>query len=124
MRVVDPGHVYELQALDMLDEDSCLPPLVFVKREGEKYPGNIGHHGGTNCQEVLRAVFDRLGYLDRQIEDSRNQKCRYLIAEAIELLEARAADRHGRPRPTRIEAVAGKTCRKCGHVGCAEEEES
>jgi hypothetical protein len=119
MRVIDQGHTYALQELDGEGERI----LVFVKREGEKYPGNIGHHSGTNCQEVLRAVFDRLGYLDHQIEDSRNQKCRYLIAEVIELLEARAADRHGRPRPSRIEAVAGKTCPKCGHVGCGTPEE-
>jgi hypothetical protein len=116
MRIIDAGHTYGLQELDGEGERI----LIFVKREGEKYPGNVGHYSGTNMQEVLRAVFDRLGYLDKQIEDTRNQKCRYLIAEAIELLEARAADRHGRTRPTRIESVVGKLCPKCGHVGCTE----
>ena len=117
MRVIDSGHVYELQELDA--EQPCSRVLVFVKREGEKYPGNVGHHSGTNCQEVLRAIFDRLGYLDNQIEDPRNIRCRHLLAEAIYLLECRAADRHNRPRPdTVIEALTGKTCPKCGHVGC------
>lgn len=117
MRVVDPGHHYVLRELDHPDP-TAERHLIFVKREGEGYPGNIGHHSGTNMQEVLRAVFDRLGYLDNQIEDSRNRKCKYLIAEAIWLLECRAADRHSRPRPTTIEAVANETCAKCGHVGC------
>ena len=40
------------------------------------------------------------------------------IAQAIWLLECRAADRHKRPRPTVIQALANETCNLCGHVGC------
>jgi hypothetical protein len=116
MKVIDPGHHYALQELDGDGEGER--HLIFVKREGEGYPRNVGHHSGTNCQEVLRAVFDRLGYLDGQIEDLRNSQARHHIAQAIWLLECRAADRHGRPRPTCIAALANETCQKCGHVDC------
>jgi hypothetical protein len=119
MIVKDPGHHYVLQELDHLDP-TAERHLVFVKREGEGFPGNVGHHPGTNMQEVLRAVVNRLTYLDNQIEDSRNMKAKHLICEAIWLLECRAADRHHREHPTVIEAVTGQTCLKCGHVGCKE----
>lgn len=53
MRVVDPGHVYDLVSLD----GGQVHRLTFVKRLGERYPGNVGFpHAGTNMQEVLRAT--------------------------------------------------------------------
>lgn len=121
MRVIDPGHCYGLLELDAEQGSELILEriLVFVKREGEGYPGNVGHHSGTTLQEVLRACFDRLAYLDGQIPDERNSQCQHHIAQAIHLLECRAADRHGRQHPTVIEAVAGKLCPKCGHVQCS-----
>lgn len=56
MKVIDPGHVYDLRSLD----GEQLNRLVFVKREGPSYPGNVGHYPGTTMQEVLRALIDRL----------------------------------------------------------------
>lgn len=50
MRVVEPGHVYEL---DQLDADGLRQLLTFVNREEEPHPG-------TQTQEVLRAVVDVL----------------------------------------------------------------
>ncbi len=115
MRVIDPGHVYDLQVLD--SEVPTLERLVFVKREGDKFPGNVGHHSGTNCQEVLRAIHDRLNYVNNQIPDPRNVEAVGLLERVIYLLEERAAERHGRIPPTVWESVHGATCDHCGHVG-------
>lgn len=133
MKVIDPGHIYELAWLDGLPYllttgDSLTDKtayqqgsntLVFVKREGDKFPGNIGHHAGTNIQEVLRALMDRLKYLDNQIHDERNNVCIEYLRRTIWLLEDRAAERHGREFdyfPNNIELEP--TCNKCGHIGC------
>ena len=62
MKVIDPGHKYELAHLDGNGHEV----LTFVKREGDGYPGNIDHHAGTNLQEVFRAALDRVKYLDNQ----------------------------------------------------------
>lgn len=113
----DLGHLYELQSLDNFESQ---PPvtLVFVKREGDKYPGNVGHHYGTNLQEVLRACLARLAYLDGQVQDDRNKIAAGHIGRAIYLLEQRAAERHGRKPPTPMESIFSETCEDCGHVGC------
>ena len=117
---IDEGHIYKLQVLDTEYKDA-LPNLIFVKREGAKFPGNEGHHPGTNIQEVLRAVIARLAYLDGQEQDDRNKIAAGHIGRVIYLLEQRAAQRHGRKPPTAMEAIFGKACDKCGHVGCVGE---
>ena len=114
MIVVDPGHEYLLNSLD--GEQQCR--LVFVKREGEKYPGNVGHHPGTTMQEVLRALIDRACYVNRQIPCQQTEEAVRLMKEVVRLFEERAALRHGREPPWTDQAVYGATCRKCGHVGC------
>lgn len=40
---------------------------MFVKREGEHFPGNVGHYPGTTMQEVLRVLIDRAKYVNSQI---------------------------------------------------------
>jgi hypothetical protein len=115
MKVLDPGHKYELNNLD----GNAKTLLVFVKREGENYPGNIGHYQGTNLQEVIRALIDRLKYLNNQIPDESNLACIIKLRDCIWLLEDRAARRHNRDfdyYPSNIEFEL--TCPKCGHIGC------
>ena len=122
MRVIDPGHDYRLQILDAPKVEGRPPyehGLVFVKREGEGYPGNVGSHSGTNIQEVLRAVVDRLEYVNKQIPDEDTMSAWRFVRAAIYSLEMRAARRHGRPATfTMDETIYGETCQKCGHVGC------
>lgn len=127
MNVIDPGHVYEL---DFLDEEPGLPAeylegsgvklLTFVKREGPGYPGNVGRHAGTNIQEVLRALINRVQYLDSQIPHPNNWIIIQLFRESILQLENRAAERHGRPPLERFiqEIEKMPTCIKCGYIGC------
>lgn len=123
MKIIDPGHVYELAWVDGhpgfgMDRRNL---LVFVKREGEKYPGNVGHHPGTQVQEVLRALIDRLKYVDAQDPHRFNSVVLDSLRNSIYLLETRAAEKRGRHLPIgllvrRIEDAP--TCGKCGHVGC------
>lgn len=125
MIVIDPGHVYDLDWLD------GKPPIVsrggtednnrltFVKRTGDGYPGNQSAHPGTNMQEVLRALIERVQYLDGQISDTRNVAVVNHLRLSIWLLEIRAAERHGRSLNIPIANIELlPTCKKCGHVQC------
>lgn len=120
MRVIDPGHQYFLSQLDQPETTYAEQILTFVKREGEGYPGNGSSYPGTTTQEVLRALIDRIKYVDKQIHDERNDQILYHLRGAIFELEMRAAERHGRVLPTfnfyTIEMVP--VCEKCGHIGC------
>lgn len=117
MKVIDPGHEYLLDSLDGEQTNR----LVFVKREGEKYPGNVGSHAGTTIQEVLRALIERCRYVNDQIPCRETETATRCLIAALRVLEERAARRHGRaltvPLPDLISG-AGK-CPACGHVGCA-----
>lgn len=138
MKILDPGHVYELQELDSVNGcigfDGLPPILVFVKREGPGYPGNVGHHPGTVIQDVLRACIDRLKYVREQAVVSGDLSSVVLDDDVIDdlrlallRLEHRAASRHGREIAeddnsyeiggVPIELVP--TCKGCGHIGCA-----
>jgi hypothetical protein len=117
MRVVDPGHEYLLDVLDETLADDA-ESLRFVKREGDGYPGNVGHHPGTNMQEVLRALIDRLRYVNGQIHDNRNLLALENLQAAIFHLECRAAARHHRPIAFEQEGIELlPTCSACGHIG-------
>lgn len=116
MKVIDPGHVYELFTLD----GEMSHPLVFVKREGPGYPGNVGYHAGTNIQDVLRCLIDRVEYLNKQEECYENGMVISHLRCAFEHLEKRAAGRHGRVLGKALATAIEKEpfCQKCGHVEC------
>lgn len=117
MKVVDPGHAYELNYLDSeYPVDGCY--LVFVKREGPKFPGNVGHHSGTTSQEVLRALIDRAFYVNNQQPYWQTRLSIWLMGFIVWMYEHRAAKRHSRKVPRFYEATFGETCAACGHVGC------
>lgn len=119
MREIDPGHEY---LLDSYDGGESVR-LVFMKREGESYPFNVGHHPGTNCQEVLRALIARVKYLNRQIPSPYNWMVLCSLRMALLRFEQRAAVRHGRTELPNysaedVEIELMPTCRGCGHIGC------
>lgn len=114
MKVVDPGHSY---LLDSLDGGNPIP-LIFVKREGPKYPGNRTHHPGTNMQEVMRALIERCQYVYNQIPNRETEFVIENLRICIIELERRAADRHGRELEVRGAIDKMPTCKKCGHIGC------
>ena len=92
MEVKEPGHVYSLRSFD----GGAPVQLVFFKRIGRGYPGNLHPaHCGTNCQEVIRALIDRVKYLDGQIPCAENLQIISLLRSALISFELRAARRHG-----------------------------
>lgn len=125
MKVIDPGHVYQLQSLDTLpmveDQDVI---LTFVKRVGKKYPGNVGPHPGTTMQEVIRALIDRLKYVDNQHPHDANESTILHLRDALMALEFRAAELHGRLQDFKDRFAMDDcpeyllTCPKCLHIGC------
>jgi hypothetical protein len=128
MKELDAGHHY---ALDLLDcGDNAITSIRFVKRMGQKYPGNTTAYPGTNIQEVLRAVIARIKYLDRQLPCVENKSLLRHLRDCIRLLEERAAESHDRNPDERLSTKYGSTnreieclptCKKCGHIGCPEE---
>jgi hypothetical protein len=116
MRVIDPGHVYELSSLD----GDAPQRLVFVKREGDRYPGNIGSHPGTTTQAVLRACIDRLRYVNSQVPCAETESAGNDLISAVLKLEIRAARVHGRALnlASIADLEAALCCSVCGHVQC------
>lgn len=118
MEVIDPGHFYSLKSFDSLTSDPA-EYLIFVKREGENYPGNEGAHRGTTSQEVLRALIERSEYVNNQKPCAETEAAIGLLKAALLLFELRAARYHERFLDLPLEEVInGTTCSKCGHSGC------
>lgn len=115
MRIIDPGHYYQLLTLDGDD----IQYLRFVKREGPGFPGNVGYHSGTTLQSVIRALCERVRYLQRQAWCVHNVLLLSLLRVCLWLLEKRAAKRHGKSYWHGL-AFAEDTpmCPKCGHTVC------
>ncbi len=116
MKIIDSGHEYLLESLDGGEPVR----LTFVKREGEGFPFNSGHHPGTNVQEVLRALIERGDYLNRQVPCAETESATAMMRGALLLFELRAARRHGRNLDLNStqEACCLPTCKTCGHIGC------
>lgn len=118
MRVLDPGHRYTVDGYDAPGKMDQL--VTFMKREGVGYPGNKGTYPGTNCQELLRVLIDRVKYLDKQIPCFANLLVLSHLRNALYLFEYRAATNHGmvfkEPPLNTIEDC--HTCLTCGHIQC------
>lgn len=118
MKVLDPGHSYEL---DRLDVNSALfdtaQIIDFVKRIGEKYPGNTGEpHSGTTVQELMRVVINRLQYTDAQKECEENHHCILHARMIIYYLEKRAYREHGVELDQDMKAIELVPTNSKGHL--------
>ncbi len=85
MIVSDPGHLYKLKC----NKSDEYVPLKFFK------DGCINEDGyaGTTNQEVLRALIDRIKYLDNQLPHPNNKEIIKCLRKAIILHEQRHLDR-------------------------------
>lgn len=120
VKAIDPGHSYLLDCYD--SKDGRLASLHFMKREGNEYPGNVGHHSGPNCQEVIRALIDRVKYLDKQDDCPENKDIVEQLRFVLWLFERRAARRRGHEQPKlHPELELEPACPTCGHVQCRKE---
>jgi hypothetical protein len=119
MRVIDPGHRYELMSLDGEHKQV----LTFVKRIGEHYPGNFGEpHPGTTMQDVVRALLDRARYVNRQIPCVETELAIGHFQAIIALFELRAKRVKGKYlREASVAAIEdAQVCVTCGHISCSE----
>lgn len=119
MKVIDPGHIYSLASLD----GECDQELRFVKRfdpsNTSRFPGNHNAHPGTTMQNVLRALLERLRYVQNQIWCPENCVGILCLRVALWLLEFRASRRHGRFYFKSITfAEKAPMCPECGHTFC------
>lgn len=83
MKILERGHIYQLQQLDFGPNDPDVI-LRFVNRE----PGT--EHGGTQTQEVIRALIDRTQHCDRCLRWEGNDLIIHHLRMALALHEARA----------------------------------
>lgn len=123
MKVLDPGHRYELDHLDSEHGFTC-ERLQFVKRIGEKFPGNQEpRYEGTTTQEVIRALIDRTKYVNAQRPSVHNLQAIRDLRSALVEFEMRAA--HERDESFAICAIVAleepelaPICAQCGHILC------
>ena len=124
MKVLVDGHSYELADYDRVIGANYPPNyLFFFKRIGEKYPRNTGEpHHGTNCQDVIRVLINRVQYLNIQDKCYENDVILRTLREALIFFEIRAAKRHNFVVPksfmwnNRPEEYT--PCIECGHIIC------
>lgn len=83
MKILEPGHIYELNQVDGNGKET----LRFVNRE----PGT--EHPGTQTQEVIRALIDRTMHCDNCLRWEGNDKIIHHLRMALTLHEARALER-------------------------------
>ncbi len=84
MKIVEPGHIYDLNSLD---GDGTPETLTFVNREAGM------EHPGTQTQEVLRSLIDRTMHCDNCRRWGGNDKIIYHLRMALALHESRAIER-------------------------------
>lgn len=91
MKIIEPGHIYELNWLDCKPQSPDWPylsdnKLVFVNREKTPHPG-------TQTQEVIRALINRTQHCDSCLRWNGNDKIIYHLRMVLALHEARAIER-------------------------------
>lgn len=127
MKCLDPGHSYILDSYSPNGATKYTDGnrLDFIKKIGDGFPGNRGQEQiGTNCQEVLRAVIDRVSYLREQaikLEDADSVEDDDAILlhlrSSLLIFETRAARVKGEPFPSISQPIESLlTCSICGHV--------
>lgn len=133
MKIIDPGHTYDLDHLDGEGPSR----LTFVKRVGAAYPGNSEPaHGGVTAQEVLRALIARVEYTaaqtrellpsDLEAHETYNSLALYHLRQALLELELRAALAQGEEEHFRASVSAADwdrieqlpACVTCGYIAC------
>lgn len=119
MKVIDPGHSYELDEYDTpsnqlkivdAEDFKSRQSLTFVKRSGPKHPYNSNAYPGTTCQEVLRALKDRVRFLHKQVPCWHNYLIMLSLNTALYMFELRNAQikRQRWPSPFNLDQEPGR----------------
>lgn len=88
MRILDPGHKYQLQDIN---SESSSNTLIFYKDGSLNWDGE--NYAGTCNQEVLRALINRVKFLDLQLEHWVNNQIIHHLRNALILHEIRHLER-------------------------------
>lgn len=88
MKVIDPGHTYELQG-----NKGTATMLLQFYMDPERHGGRM--QAGTTNQEVARALIDRLQYLERETPWGGDFHMIDNLRDLIVMHEVRAASRKG-----------------------------
>jgi len=129
MKILEAGHQYEMDDYDTGGKAYIVSAIQFMKRIGDNYPGNTGEpHVGTNCQEVIRVLIDRVKYLNKQISCYENLVILDDLRHALLYFELRAARNHNITLPYEYRNIANDletlpACKVCGHIICHHEKE-
>lgn len=113
MKVIDPGHVYEVQNVD----GDGTQTIRFVRRrddEATMLPQDAREEG-ILTQELLRVCIDRTLYLHAEAPCPENVIIVNSLCTALREYEARAARRtiEKHPMPERMDV-----CEECQHALC------
>ncbi len=119
MEIITPGHLYKLQEYDYYQSEH-IQTLRFMKRIGDKFPGNNPPaYSGTNCQEVIRALINRLQYLQNQKPCIETETIIFHQRQSLIQFENRAMrikdiNINSTSWPWEIEKLI--PCKICGHI--------
>lgn len=91
MKIVDEGYEYSLASLEGSPDQS----LRFKKTE-ERKGELITLHDGTSNEEIIKALINRLHFLNDWMYDSYNSEALIHLENALNALHARQADRKAR----------------------------
>lgn len=114
MRIVKPGHVYELENVD----GSGVQTIGFVVRRDEKAEllPPVSRETGVLSQELVRVLIDRTLYLNAEDPCTEDIEIIHHLRDCLRLFESRAA------RKT-IEKLAmpetADACPICHHLLCS-----
>lgn len=113
MRVVEAGHVYELQNVDGPHSQV----VRFVRRRDDEAAllPEDQRSEGVLFQEVTRMLLDRINYLNAEAPCAENVEITECLRRVIQLGEVRAARRTIEKYPM-VERV--DVCEICQHVLC------
>jgi hypothetical protein len=114
MKVIEPGHVYELAEVDGIGSQT----VRFVRRRDDNarlLSADEGLHPGILGQELLRVLINRTLYLNDEDPCQEDIEIVARLRECLRLYESRAARRtiEKMPMPERADA-----CPICHHLLC------
>lgn len=118
MKILDPGHDYLVDVYSPHGTETNFEfGIGFVKKIGENFPGNEGAPKfGTNCQELLRVIIDRVKYLNKQKPSAHNRNIYQHLIAALAEFEIRAAHLKGQSFVPHEDIEDMKPCKICGHI--------
>ena len=119
IEVAVAGHEYKARVLDGEEGQMALIRFVMRNDPPDKYPGNDDAFPGVIIQELLRAILDRMDYLDKQNPCDENKWIMGHLREAFMGLEIRAHRRHDTAMPELDAPIETyEPCPTCGHIFC------